>query len=56
MADICDNELTVEGPAEVLAEFLRFADGESAFDFNRIIGQVPPDPDQLKDDTVASAT
>ena len=37
MANSCDNDLTVEGPAEVLAEFLRLAAGESAFDFNRFV-------------------
>jgi hypothetical protein len=44
VANSCDNDLTVEGPAEVLAEFLRFAAGESEFDFNRII----PYPEEFR--------
>ena len=44
MPNWCENDLTVEGPKEVIEEFLRFAagenppdDGESRFDFNQFI-------------------
>ena len=33
----CDNEVTVEGPNEFLEEFLRFAAGETPFDFPQFI-------------------
>ncbi|HMB06331.1 MAG TPA: hypothetical protein VKP69_21685, partial [Isosphaeraceae bacterium] len=50
MANSCDNDLTVEGPAEVLAEFLRFAAGESAFDFNQFVPY--PEAFQRQDEAV----
>ena len=44
MANWCENDLTVEGPKEVIEEFLRFAAGESPFDFERFL----PYPDEFK--------
>ena len=35
----------------IFADYADFADR-----FHQVIGHVPPDPDQLKDDAVASAT
>ena len=37
MPNWCENDLTVEGPKEVIEEFLRFAAGESPFDFNKFV-------------------
>ena len=37
MPNCCENDLAVEGPTEVIEEFLKFAAGESPFDFNRFI-------------------
>ena len=34
MPNWCENDLTVEGPTEVVEEFLRFAAGESPLDIN----------------------
>ena len=33
----CENDLAVEGPKEVIEEFLKFAAGESPFDFEKFI-------------------
>jgi hypothetical protein len=37
MPNWCENDLTVEGPKDVVEEFLRFAEGESTLDFDRFI-------------------
>ena len=37
MANWCENDLRVEGPIAAIDEFLKFAAGESPFDFNRFI-------------------
>src|SRR5512135_3092246 len=37
MPNFCENDLSVEGPKDVVLEFLKFAAGESPFDFNRFI-------------------
>ena len=37
MPNWCENDLAVEGPQAVIEEFLKFAAGESPFDFNRFI-------------------
>ena len=37
MPNYCENDLTVEGPREVLEEFIKFAAGESPFDFNKFV-------------------
>ena len=37
MPNYCENDLTVRGPTEVMDAFLKFAAGESPFDFNRFI-------------------
>ena len=37
MPNWCENDLTVEGPKEVIEEFLRFAAGESPLLFNRFL-------------------
>ena len=44
MPNWCENDLTVEGPKEVIEEFLRFAAGESPFDFERFL----PYPEEFK--------
>ena len=44
MANWCENDLSVEGPKEVIEEFLRFAAGESPFDFQRFI----PYPEEFR--------
>jgi transposase len=42
---------------EAVALYKELTDVESGFrQLKDVMGQVPPDPDQLKDDTVASAT
>ena len=52
MPNWCENDLRVEGPKEVLEEFLRFAAGESRFDFNRFI----PYPEEFRRrDEIAAA-
>jgi hypothetical protein len=48
MLNWCENDLTVEGPKEVLEEFLKFAAGESPFDFNRFV-PYPEDYQRLED-------
>ena len=40
----CENDLAVEGPKEVIDEFLTFAAGESPFDFEKFI----PYPEEFK--------
>ena len=35
MPNWCENDLTIEGPKEVIEEFVRFATGETVFDFER---------------------
>ena len=37
MPNWCENDLAVEGPKEVIEEFLKFAAGESPFDFEKFI-------------------
>ena len=37
MPNWCENDLAVEGPTEVIEEFLKFAAGESPFDFGKFI-------------------
>ena len=37
MPNWVENDLSAEGPKEILEEFLKFAAGESPFDFNRVI-------------------
>ena len=37
MPNWCENDLAVEGPKEVIEEFLKFAAGESPFDFGKFI-------------------
>jgi len=37
MPNWCENDLAVEGPTEVIGEFLKFAAGESPFDFGKFI-------------------
>jgi Ferredoxin-like domain in Api92-like protein len=44
MPNYCENDLAVEGPTEVIEEFLKFAAGESPFDFNRFI----PYPEEFR--------
>ena len=44
MPNYCENDLAVEGPKEVIEEFLKFAAGESPFDFNRFI----PYPEEFR--------
>ena len=44
MPNWCENDLTVEGPKEVIEEFIKFAASESPFDFNRLL----PYPDEFK--------
>ena len=44
MPNWCENDLTVEGPTEVVEEFLKFAAGESPFDFDRFI----PYPEEFR--------
>ena len=44
MPNWCENDLTVEGPTEVIEEFLKFAAGESPFDFDRFI----PYPEEFR--------
>jgi hypothetical protein len=44
MPNWCENDLMVEGPKAVVEEFLQFAAGESAFDFNRFI----PYPEEFR--------
>ena len=44
MPNWCENDLRVEGPKEVIEEFLRVAAGESPFDFERFL----PYPDEFK--------
>ena len=52
MPNWCENDLTVEGPTEVIEEFLKFAAGESPFDFDRFI----PYPEEFRRlDEVAEA-
>ena len=36
MPNWCENDLTVEGPKEAIEEFIKFAAGESPFDFNKV--------------------
>ena len=48
MPNWCENDLTVEGPTEVVEEFLRFAAGESPFDFNCFV-PYPAEFQQLDD-------
>ena len=44
MPNWCENDLTVEGPKEAIEEFIKFAAGESPFDFNKVI----PYPEEFK--------
>ena len=44
MPNWCENDLTVRGPKEVMEEFLKFAAGESPFDFNRFL----PYPEEFR--------
>ena len=44
MPNWCENDLAVEGPTEVIEEFLKFAAGESPFDFDRFI----PYPEEFR--------
>ena len=37
MPNFCENDLTVEGPKDVVLQFLKFANGESPFDFKSFI-------------------
>ena len=37
MPNYCENDLAVEGEKDVIEQFLKFAAGESPFDFNRFI-------------------
>lgn len=48
MPNWCENDLRVEGPKEVLEEFLRFVAGGSPFDFNRL-SPYPPEFQELDD-------
>src|SRR5512132_365387 len=52
MPNWCENDLAVEGPKEVMEAFLKFAAGDSPFDFNRFI----PYPEEFRRlDDVAKA-
>ena len=52
MPNWCENDLAVEGPTEVIGEFLKFAAGESPFDFGKFI----PYPDKFqRQDEIAEA-
>ena len=44
MPNYCENDLAVEGPTEIIEGFLKFAAGESPFDFNRFI----PYPEEFR--------
>ena len=37
MPNYCENDLAVEGPRDVIEEFIKFAAGESPFDFNKFV-------------------
>ena len=37
MPNWCENDLTVEGPKDVIEEFVKFAAGDGPFDFNRFL-------------------
>src|SRR5512135_839915 len=50
MTNWCQCELTIEGPKPLTEKFLRFAAGESPFDFNRVIRY--PEKFQQLDDAV----
>ena len=52
MPNWCENDLTVEGPQAAVDEFVRFAEGEGPFDFDRFI----PYPEQFRrsDEAVAA--
>jgi hypothetical protein len=52
MPNWCENDLTVEGPKDAVEEFLKFAEGESPFDFDRFI----PYPEEYRrPDEIAAA-
>ncbi len=48
MANRCENDLMVEGPREVLEEFLKLAAGKSPFDFDKFV-PYPEDFERLDD-------